>query len=290
MSSSRVSVVCYFCRRKFLTKKAYFIFNKASGYRSFCSKRCHYKSKYTGKILTCENPKCPNKFYRALGYISSFNYCSSSCAAIINNQKYPKWPEKYCKICKKPFRREGSPYCSLKCGKLGRFKYTKEEIINMLKSHFNKHGRIPAKREVLDISYKATNLFGSWNNAVSAAGLIPNRSRDNRMYMRSKTKALDGHLCDSISEAIIDNWLNKHNIPHIRNKSYPSSKHLTDWAVKHEKIFIEYFGLAKDSPRYDRSIQEKIMICKENNIKLISIYPKDLYPFNNLNKILRKLI
>ena len=139
------------------------------------------------------------------------------------------------------------------------------------------------------MSYGAIRIFGSWNNAILAAGFEPNRSHDQKMYRRSKTKATDGHLCDSISEAIIDNWLTQNNIPHKRDMPYPSTKHKADWAINDSTIFIEYFGLANDSLRYDSSIKEKIRICKENKIKLIDIYPKDLYPKSNLNKILVKL-
>lgn len=122
-----VRVRCYFCHKQFLTKKAYFIFNKKIGYHSFCSRKCHYKSKLRGRILTCENPVCNKKFYRAPNDILSNNYCSQSCAAIVNNQKYPKYPLRYCayRECKNLVKRS-SPYCSPECGKLSKFKYTKK--------------------------------------------------------------------------------------------------------------------------------------------------------------------
>ncbi|MEX2090977.1 MAG: hypothetical protein WD989_02525 [Candidatus Paceibacterota bacterium] len=286
--ASKIKVQCHFCNRQFLTKTSYVVFNKQLGYRSFCSKNCEGEYRKTGKWLICSNDGCKKTFYRILSGISSFNYCSRSCSATINNKKFPKWPEKYCKKCEKPFRR-GSPYCSVECGKLGRFKYTKEQMIDLIKEFSQKNNRIPAKREVLEISDKAANMFGSWNNTILAAGLTPNRSHDHRMYKRSKTKSLDGHICDSISEAVIDNWLHKNKIPHERNACYPNTGHLADWAINNGKIFIEYFGLAKDSPRYDREIKLKKKLCKKNEINLIGIYPKDLYPTNCLDKILNKL-
>jgi len=281
---SKVKVKCYSCHKPFLTKRAYFVFNKEFGYNSFCSKKCHYKSKLQGKTLSCKNPECDKKFYRAPNNISAFNYCSKSCAAIINNQKYPKWPVKYCRKCKKPFRRAGSSYCSILCGKLGRFKYSKDEIISFIKNYHQDINRVPPKRELPKISHKAIHLFGSWNNAISAAGLNPNRSHDNRMYKRLLGKAADGHKCDSASEILIDNWLHKNNIRHSRNVSYPNTNHVADWAIDNidnSDIFIEYFGLAKDSSRYDRAIRRKHQICKKHGIKLISIYPEDLYKTSN---------
>ena len=174
-------------------------------------------------------------------------------------------------------KRVGSPFCSIKCGKLSKFKYTKEE-------HVAKTNRVPPKREVPEISHKAIHLFGSWNNALTIAGLIPNRSHNNRMYKRLNGKAADGHLCDSVSEILIDNWLHKNKVKHSRNVPYPKTNHVADWAVNNDKVFVEYFGLANDSPRYDRTIKEKKLLCRNNRIKLIEIYPKDLYPKNLLDK------
>lgn len=286
---STVRLKCYFCRKYFLTKRAYFIFNKESGYNSFCSRRCHYKSKFRGKFLTCDNPTCNKRFYRAPNDILSNNYCSRSCAAIVNNQKYPKWPVKHCKKCQKPFRREGSPYCSIECGKLGRFKYTKEEIVKIIQNHHKNTGRVPAKRELVGISEKATHMFGSWNKAILSANLVPNRSYDHRMYKRLLGKAKDDHKCDSVSEILIDNWFYNNKIKHLRNVPYPNTKHVADWAVNNGRVFVEYFGLAKDSPRYDGSIKEKKRLCKKYKIKLIGIYPEDLYPKSCLDDKLAKL-
>lgn len=131
--------------------------------------------------------------------------------------------------------------------------------------------------------------FGSWNNAVLAAGLTPNRSHDNRMYKRTGTKATDGHLCDSASEALVDNWLVDKSIAHERNVRYPNTGHLADWSVGNG-VFVEYFGLANDSPRYDRAVEKKRSLCRQNNIQLIEIYAEDLYPNRRLEQKLGLLV
>ena len=109
------------------------------------------------------------------------------------------------------------------------------------------------------------------------------------MYKRSNAKALDGHLCDSISELLIDNWLHKNNIPHRRDVHYPGTHHKADWEIisKNQKIFVEYFGLANDSPRYDRAVKEKKELCRKHKIKLIEIYHWDLYTNKNLHNKLK---
>ena len=280
-----VKVRCYFCRKQFLTKRAYFIFNKRTGYHSFCSKKCEVEHRRSGKWLICSNSSCKKKFYRNLAGISPLNYCSRSCAAIVNNQKYPKYPPRYCAYsgCKNVVKRVGSPFCSIECGKLSKFKYTKEEIVALIKGYVAKTNRVPSKREVPEISHRAIHLFGSWNNALIIAGLTPNRSHDNQMYKRLNGKAADGHPCDSVSEILVDNWLTQHNVSHTRDAHYPSTKHKADWSIDNGKIFVEYFGLANDSARYDREIRIKQGLCRKNNIKLVEIYPSDLYPIVSLD-------
>lgn len=277
-------------------KNAYFIFNKKAGYNSFCSKKCHYKSRIRGKFLSCGNPECNKKFYRSQNDISLFNYCSKSCAATVNNKRYPKWPKRYCVKCGVEFKNRDSKYCSSKCGLSALYnnrghiatKYAPEEIQKAIKQLAEKLGRSPSRRELGNMSYAAIRSFGSWNKAIFTVNLKPHRSHSNRMYKRVRTKARDGHVCDSVSEAIIDNWLHKNKIKHSRNVRYPSTNHLADWAIG-DNIFVEYFGLAKDSPRYDRAVKKKKVICQRNNIKLVEIYPKDLYPKILLDSKLNKL-
>jgi len=280
-----VKVRCQFCSKDFWKDRRHFNENLKLRYSFFCSKACEGKFRNKQVKLICERPECGKSFSRTPKNISPHNYCSQTCAAIINNSKYPKWPEKRCrnKVCSKMFRRTGSSYCSIECGKIGRFKYNKTDIIDILKNFYRQHRRVPAKRELQDICNKCPNIFGSWSNAVIAARLIPNRSHDHRMYKRTRTKAADGHLCDSVSEAIIDNWLTEHKIDHERNLSYPDTNHKADWAIANNQIFVEYFGLAKDSPRYDRAIRTKRKLCKQHNIRLIEIYPADLYPKPSLD-------
>ena len=291
-----VKVKCKKCGKVFSKYHIHVRENKELGHNFYCSPKCLSEFKKTGQWLICENQDCNKKFYRVKHAIIDHNFCSQSCAAIINNQRYPKWPKRYCLICKKEFKNRSSEYCSTKCGyvatsnyRSGKSKYTQEQIISTIKDFYQQHQRTPAKREVLEVVGCATRKFGSWTTAIQAAGLIPHRSHDHRMYRRMKTKANDGHVCDSISEAIIDNWLAENKIPHARDIRYPTTNHKADWAVKNNNVFIEYFGLAKDSPRYDREVKLKKKLCRQNNIKLIEIYPKNLYPINRLDEILDKI-
>src|SRR3989344_537197 len=162
------------------------------------------------------------------------------------------------------------------------------ELTKKLTIIASKLGRTPAKREARSIAEMCIRAFGTWNKSLIAAGLTPHRSHSERMYKRRNTIALDGHQCDSISEALVDNWLTKRKIRHERNASYPRTRHKADWSIG-EKTFVEYFGLANDSPRYDRSIKEKRELCRKHKIRLIELYANDLYPENNLDAKLEEL-
>lgn len=240
--------------------------------------------------MLCENISCGNYFYRMPKDTSPHNYCSSHCAAVVNNRKRP-WIGRVCAFpgCVKKFKRENK-YCSQECATLGRRGYTKDDLVKDIKVAAKKLSRVPTRREFITLADRCRKVFGSWNNAIIVAGLQPHRSHDNRMYKRMNTKAQDGHICDSISEAIVDNWLFVNKIPHKKDMQYPSTNHKADWVINGGKTFIEYFGLAKDSPRYDRSIKEKENLCRRIGVELIGIYPSDLYPENRLSEKLEYIV
>jgi len=280
-----VKVKCTFCGKEFFRSKGRFNEAKKFGWKQCCSPRCLSKNRTKKQVLFCEN--CGKRFSRVPNDISPHNYCSQSCAAIANNKKCLKGHAKIkpklktCVKCGKQFRKStgNRKYCSMKCRGGAEPKYTRQKLINAIKQKVQGLQRTPARREMKE-SKTCQKIFGSWNNAIIAAGFQPNRSHNQRMYRCVNAKATDGHICDSVSELIIDNWLTKNRIPHEKNIPYPETNHKADWAifVEGEKIFIEYFGLANDSPRYDRAIREKKNICRKYGLKLIEIYPQDLYP------------
>lgn len=283
-------VFCAFCGKEFFRTKGRFNEAKKFGWKQYCSWKCLSRDKLKRQILFCEN--CGKHFERTPCGISPHNYCSQSCAAIVNNRKNPKRKPQFktCLSCGKQFRKStgNSKYCSMKCRGGTEPKHTLQELIDIIRAKTQELGRVPARREMKE-SDACRKFFGSWNNAIIAADLQPNRSHSQRMYKRTNTVSSDGHLCDSVSELLIDNWLAKNNIPHKRDTSYPNTHHKADWAIpiENQKIFVEYFGLANDSPRYDRAIKEKGKLCRKNKISLIAIYPQDLYPKEFLEENLK---
>ena len=305
-----VKIKCAFCNKEYFRDKGRFNEAKKFGWQQYCSKGCQDKAKTKKIKKSCGNFNCNKLFSRPLSQFkrskSGFIFCSRSCAAKVNNRNYPKRKKQLivigqktyfktgfiiCAKCGKWFQRiTGKKYCSTECKRTVLRTYTPQQLIEIIRKKSHELKRVPTKRELRKIANCCVIVFGSWNNAVAAAGLKPNRSHDHRMYKRTNAKALDGHLCDSISELLIDNWLYKNNIPHSKNVSYPNTHHKADWEIlfQNQRTFIEYFGLANDSPRYDRSIKDKKKICNKNKIVLIPIYHWELYPKKRFGKKIRR--
>ena len=284
---------CATCKKPIYRSTRRFNESVKFGWKTYCSKKCERQHKRIRQTLICEN--CGKSFERSPHAISPHNYCSQSCAAIVNNKKCLKGrarikPKlKACAECGKLCRKSTNvKYCSLLCRRKAEW-YTPEQLLGAIRNSAHKLKRVPTKRELKNINDSCRKTFGSWNKAVAAAGFQPNRSHNQRMYKCVNARANDGHICDSISELIVDNWLAKNRISHERNTPYPYTNHKADWSIPfgNKRVFIEYFGLAKDSPRYDRSVKEKLRLCKKQRIPLVAIYPRDLYPNNNLDNILK---
>jgi hypothetical protein len=119
----------------------------------------------------------------------------------------------------------------------------------------------------------------TWNNAILAAGFIPNPVR-----FAKKIISGDGHRCDSLAEKIIDDWLYARNIQHERNIPYGKDNMTADFKVN--GFLIEFLGLQGQLKRYDVLLKRKRKIWKEKQLKVIEVYPKDLFPKNRLAQVL----
>jgi len=165
-----------------------------------------------------------------------------------------------------------------------RIKYSNEILLDMIKSFYIKNGRVPTKREFNTHWQSFRRVFGSWNKAIKFAGLEPNP-----VMFAKKFIANDGHKCDSLSEKIIDDWLYARNMKHEINFPYPGSDGFTvDYKIG--KYWIEFFGLSGQHEKYDVLKFRKINLAKKYKLKIIEIYPGDLFPKNRLDARLGNLV
>lgn len=128
---------------------------------------------------------------------------------------------------------------------------------------------------------RVKDVFGSWLNALIQAELLEDGTR--RTARGTQTIARDGHVCLSLGEKTIDDYLYSHEISHEIEPRYPEGNYRADFLVN--DIFIEYFGL-KGNPEYDAKTELKQKLCKKHGVRLISIYPEDLV---NIKKFERKM-
>lgn len=120
-------------------------------------------------------------------------------------------------------------------------------------------------------------VFDSWLNALIQAGVLEDGTRRTSRGIQSIAK--DGHLCLSLGEKTIDDFLYAHGIQHEKEPHYPEGNFRGDFKVG--GTFIEYFGLA-GNPEYDARAKEKMQICKKHGIALVAIYPQDLISLKKL--------
>lgn len=280
-----ISINCAWCKKSFARPRRQVNEAKKFGWKSYCSRTCQAESLNKSTVLKCSNPICDKSFWRQPNdIISKASYCSQSCAATINNKKYPKRKGAIalCVNCNKAFKvSHKQASCSRSCRDKAQV-IGKEQILLCIKEFHREFGRIPLKREFEHCS-AARDRFGTWNNAIKAAGFDPNPVMFAKRYI-----ANDGHECDSFTEKIIDDWLFAKNISHQRSLPYPGNKLLSvDFVVGNK--WIEFFGLAGELGDYDMLVQRKRRLCRRHNIKLIEIYPKDLFPAKKREEIFTKI-
>lgn len=157
---------------------------------------------------------------------------------------------------------------------------------NLDKTLFNTAIKILNDMPPNENSFQPTNsykgVFGSWFKALIAAGVLEDDSQ--KMKFGYRCLGIDGHVCYSLAEKNIDDWLHLHKIPHEKEPLYPTGYLRADWKV--DTFFIEYWGL-KGNEDYDKKILIKREILEEYNIPLIEINQGDLLNLEVKLKILQ---
>lgn len=280
---------CSCCRKNF--KKETRRYNEAIkfGWNFYCSLQCQYKTRTTQKEFNCANPLCNKLIKRRPKEVSSSTkvFCSYSCSAKVNNRiRESNRTKKHCanENCDKEIKSRNK-YCSIKCqwiiNSVTNEEY-REIITDKIKEFYKANGRIPFKHEMWGIHKQTRKIFRTWNNAIIATGFKPNPVK-----FSNKCIAKDGHKCDSLAEKIIDDWLFIRKIKHETKIPYNYRRMTADFKIN--DTYVEFFGLQGQVKSYDRLVMEKEALWREKNLKVIKIYPNDLFPKNQLDKIFAKI-
>ena len=156
-----------------------------------------------------------------------------------------------------------------------------EEMLETLRKLSIDLGIVPNQKEVELCEYcgsivSYTKRFGSFVEAITKAGLIP-RSKKEPLITPKGNKALSGY------EYKFMLVLEQYNIDFKKEEFYKKyingfkKNYRFDFTLEfdNEIFFIEIFGITGNK-KYDAKVQEKIQLCKDNNLNLIEFYPNDI--------------
>lgn len=216
------------------------------------------------------------------------------------NEVYPHYSNKY--LSENYFINKNPSAIRCKALKLGLYKsnekgdkwFDKDDILNQLYQKSLELDRTPYSYELSELGLPSEityrRYFGSYVDACIKANIEPNSF----IYGKSSTVfASDGTLCLSKSECVVTEYFISNNINYIKEPLYRDyiidnrcGLKRFDWKV--ENYFIEYFGMP-EKELYAERMNEKIEICKDNNINLICLYRNDLTKLDNkLNMLMKK--
>jgi hypothetical protein len=169
--------------------------------------------------------------------------------------------------------------------------YDDTEILNQLYNKSVEINRTPFSYELSELGLPSEityrRYFGSYVKACLKANIEPN------YFIFGKSSSMiasDGTPCLSKAEYVVTEYLISNGFKYIKEpfyKDYISDYRCGlkrfDWKVGN--YYIEYFGLP-EKEYYSERMNEKINICKDNDIKLICLYRKDLTKLENKLHIL----
>ena len=282
-------VNCFRCSREFNKQNRHVNENLKLGHRWYCSVQCQSSAKNKHLEVLCDN--CGDSLKRTPAEVSPHNFCNHSCfAKYINIRRHTKKCPQGCieKHLRIEVKRKLSPEERREKQLAGLKKYrenykspfTPEVVLTAIKDFAKKNNRLPVKREMSRYYQPSRRLFGTWNEAIEAAGYQPNP-----VLFAKRQIANDGHVCDSLAEKIIDDWFYARNIRHEIHVKYPDTKFTADFIVN--GVVIEFFGLSGELKRYDKLMKDKLRMIQDRALKFISIYPKDIFPISRLDDLLK---
>lgn len=174
--------------------------------------------------------------------------------------------------------------------------YDEEKLINDLKEFAQVLGRTPLSNEVnenKDMAHSNTyrRCFNNYVDACQKAGLEPNY--EGNIFCPKTYRSKNNDLCLSQPELIITNLFIDNDIPYEKETYYSvftddirCGYKRCDWFLSNENgLIIEFFGMEKRES-YKKRMVEKQIICNDNNLILLELYPKDMK--NGLEGLLKK--
>ena len=133
----------------------------------------------------------------------------------------------------------------------------------------------------------AKKIFGSWAHLLEEAGLLAQSQRGRGGH---RSIASDGHLCLSMGERAICEFLTKNGVPHEREPMYPFDEVLNpngllrgDFLIG--DLVIEFAGMM-GNPDYAERMKSKEKLAKARKIPWLKLETSSL---DDLNEMLLKI-
>lgn len=220
--------------------------------------------KYTSEVSSCRICGTRTLAFTVPFIQQRLAYCQS-CVIAAHNGRYRSDKSEVLRIAAELFEIEnfGQPMLTLQLRSinlLGRTDIVKHEIDRMV--------RLRQEFRYQD---------WPWNKLLVEAGLL----EAVRTFRGTRVYAVDGHLCLSSYEKIVDDFLHIHDINHEIEPHYPydpefnpNSAKRADWRLD-DGTLVEMWGLEGDF-QYERKKQEKFVLAERYGLELVSISPLDL--------------
>ncbi len=123
-----------------------------------------------------------------------------------------------------------------------------------------------------------------WLGALQAAGLVGEARRTSR---GTWCRADDGHLCRSLIEKSIDDWMARRGLAHEREPHWPAHPTLNsngrkraDWLLP-SGAYVECVGMMED-PDYAEKVRLKQLLAADLGLRIYLVGPTDLYALDQV--------
>lgn len=140
---------------------------------------------------------------------------------------------------------------------------------------------------ILPSMHIANQYFGSWTHLLAEANLLELTNRGKGGY---KSIASDGHICLSLGERAICEFLHRQGVLHSKEPMYPKHRELNpnglmraDFEVN--GVFIEFAGMM-GNPEYAKRMKNKEKLARVKKIKWMKLESAEIQDLERLLKFI----
>lgn len=158
---------------------------------------------------------------------------------------------------------------------------SKDVLLTELKTLANELGYPPFQKDIDECKYTSSSAkynkeFGGILNALELIGYENIKNERKQYYTKNGTK------CMSFYEYLFCTMLEDYGIEYVKEEYYSKyilgfgKRYRFDFTItlKSNKYFVEIFGITGVTD-YNLKSDEKVKLCRLNNINLISLFPED---------------